>query len=396
MVPRSPYTLAPMRKISILLLHTLLMLPIGAARAADAGAGEQPDWTRLAQHMVRDSLHLAPGERVILHYLPDHNPALVAALRDQITLAGGIISAELTWPSANMGKYFDGLSAADKLKRVAAEDVVYRELFARSDVYIWLDDSSVDDLVPRRFEHLIAGSNIRAIHSHWFESPDPKEHAKLWRIYERAIEIDPAQINAILAPMEAKLRGSTVHLTSAAGCELTFHIPESAWFHRNTGEASREKVAGARSVRDREEELPAGALRTTAIADANGKLVATVFSSRASDTVTVSFRHGRIVKIESHGGGGDEFNKWYQGASGDRDKISELVIGTNPELAPILPSGFMPYFGYGAGIVRIAIGDNWESGGSLRTGDQQDWWLFVTQGTLTTDKNPLIEAGKID
>lgn len=385
-----------MRKISLLLLLSVLLAPIHTAHAADSAPSEQPDWSKLAQHMVRESLHLAPGERVILHYLPGHNPLLIAALRDEITLAGGIISAELTWPSDKMGKYLDGLSAPDKLKRVAAEDVVYRELFARSDVYIWLDVSSVDDLVPRRFEHLIAGSNVRAIHSHWFESPDAKEHAALWRIYERAIEIDPRQINAKLAPMEAKLRGSTVRLTSPAGSDLTFRIPDTAWFHRNTGEASREKVAGARSVRDREEELPAGALRTTAIEDADGKLVATVFSSLKTDTAIVTFRHGHIVKIESHGGGGDEFNKWYQGATGDRDKISELVIGTNPELAPILPSGFMPYFGYGAGIVRIAIGDNWESGGALRTGDHQDWWLFVTDGTLSANKSPLIKAGKID
>jgi len=385
-----------MRKISLLLLLSVLLAPIHTAHAADSAPSEQPDWSKLAQHIVRESLHLAPGERVILHYLPGHNPLLIAALRDEITLAGGIISAELTWPSDKMGKYLDGLSAPDKLKRVAAEDVVYRELFARSDVYIWLDVSSVDDLVPRRFEHLIAGSNVRAIHSHWFESPDAKEHAALWRIYERAIEIDPRQINAKLAPMEAKLRGSTVRLTSPAGSDLTFRIPDTAWFHRNTGEASREKVAGARSVRDREEELPAGALRTTAIEDADGKLVATVFSSLKTDTAIVTFRHGHIVKIESHGGGGDEFNKWYQGATGDRDKISELVIGTNPELAPILPSGFMPYFGYGAGIVRIAIGDNWESGGALRTGDHQDWWLFVTDGTLSANKSPLIKAGKID
>jgi hypothetical protein len=46
--------------------------------------------------------------------------------------------------------------------------------------------------------------------------------------------------------------------------------------------------------------------------------------------------------------------------------------------------------------MRKISGDNWESGGSLRTGDHQDGWLFVTQGTLTADKNPLIEAGNID
>ena len=46
-------------------------------------------------------------------------------------------------------------------------------------------------------------------------------------MYQRAIEIEPAE------------------------------IPQNAHMHRNTGEATTEKVRAARSVRDREEELPA-------------------------------------------------------------------------------------------------------------------------------------------
>ena len=378
-----------------LALWALMLHAAVGVCAEGALEAHQPDWPKLAKHMVHNSLKLAPGERVILHYLPGHNPQLVAALRDEITLAGGIISAELTWPSKEMAKYFAGLSPADKAKRVEAEDVVYRELFARSDVYIWLDVSSVDDLAPRRFEHLIGDSKLRVIHSHWFESPDPREHDALWRMYERAIEVEPGQINAKLAPIEAKLRGALVHLTSSEGTDLRFRIPQDAWFHRNTGEASREKISNARSVRDREEELPAGVLRTTAVADADGKLVATVFSASKSDTVAVTFRHGRIVNIESRGGNGDAFAKWYKDATGDRDKISELVIGVNPFLAPIQPSGFMPYFGYGDGIIRIAVGENWESGGPLRTSDHEDWWLFVTDGTLAADKTLVIKGGKV-
>jgi hypothetical protein len=71
------------------------------------------------------------------------------------------------------------------------------------------------------------------------------------------------------------------------------------------------------------------------------------------------------------------------------------VIGTNPDLVPIQPSGFMPYYGYGAGVIRIAIGDNWESGGTLRTSDGSDMWLFVTDGTLSAGKTRLIEQGQL-
>lgn len=367
----------------------------GSGSSADAPASYQPDWTKIAGHMVQRSLKLAPGERVLIHYDPGQDSGLVAALRTEITRAGGVISGELTWPSAATAKYLESLSPADKAQRAAAEDASYRDLFARSDVYLWLHASRAEDLEWRQYERLIEGSKVRAIHSHWFDSDDPTEHDTVWRMYERAINMDPADIEAVLAPMEKKLRGAKLHLTSPEGTDLRFQIPEDAWFHHNTGEASREKVANARSVRDREEELPGGVLRTTAVVGASGTLVASVFSASKSDTVALTFRDGRIVKVEPHGEAGEAFAKWYASATGDRDKVSELVIGTNPNLVPIQPSGFMPYYGYGAGIVRIAIGDNWESGGALRTGDHQDWWLFVTDGTLTAGSNPVVTSGTL-
>jgi hypothetical protein len=319
----------------------------------------------------------------------------VQALRTAITRAGGIISGELTWPNEATAKYLDALGPEDRQKRAAAEDVVYQGLFGHSDVYLWLHASRAEDLEWRQYERLIEGSKLRAIHSHWFEPPDPAERDTVRRMYERAINMEPAAIEAVLAPMEAKLRGATVHLTSAEGTDLSFRIPRDAWFHHNTGEASRAKVANARSVRDREEELPAGVLRTTAVVETTGTLIAKIFSGSKEDGVAVTFRDGRIVKIEPRSKAGQAFAKWFDGVTGDRDKVSELVIGTNPNLTPIQPSGFMPYYGYGAGIVRIAIGDNWESGGSLRTADHQDWWLFVTDGNLTANGAVVVSEGAL-
>ena len=365
------------------------------AVAADTPAPYQPDWGKLAKHMVEVSLRLVPGERVLIHHDTERDAGLVQALRTEITRAGGIISGELTWPNEATARYLDSLSPEDRQKRAAAEDAVYKELFGHSDVYLWLHASRAEDLEWRQYERLIESSKLRAIHSHWFEPPDPAERDAVRRMYERAINMEPAAIEAVLAPMEKKLRGATVHLTSAEGTDLSFRIPKDAWFHHNTGEASRAKVANAHSVRDREEELPAGVLRTTAVVETTGTLVANIFSGSKEDRIAVTFRDGRIVKIEPRSKAGEAFAKWFDAVTGDRDKVSELVIGTNPNLTPIQPSGFMPYYGYGAGIVRIAIGDNWESGGSLRTADHQDWWLFVTDGNLTANGAVVVSAGAL-
>jgi hypothetical protein len=264
-----------------------------------------------------------------------------------------------------------------------------------ADVYLWLHVSNADDLVPRQFEHLIAESKVRAIHSHWFEPEDPAERDAVRRMYERAIMRDPKVIEARLAPLEAALRDARVRITSPLGTDLTFRIPADAWFHHNTGEATRRKVATARSTRDREEELPAGVLRTTNVLGANGTLAVPVPGGAHDDLITLQFRDGHIVKVTTRGPGGAEFSKWYDSISGNRDQISELVIGTHPDLVPIQPSGFMPYYGYGAGVIRIAIGENWESGGKLRTSDGSEAWLFVTDGTLAAGKVRLIEGGQL-
>jgi hypothetical protein len=176
---------------------------------------------------------------------------------------------------------------------------------------------------------------------------------------------------------------------------LSFTVPSQAWFHHNTGEATRAKVAEARSTRDREEELPAGVLRTTDLRDLEGTLVATTIQGTRAGTVRVTFQGGRVASVQGSGPAGEWMQGEYVKATGDRDRPAELVIGVNPVLLPILPSGFMPYYGYGAGIIRIAIGDNWESGGNNRAGNHFEQWLFVTDGTLTASGVALVRDGKL-
>jgi hypothetical protein len=352
------------------------------------------DWTRIADQMISRSLRLAAGERVIIHYDPSRDRDLIEQVRLAILRSGGVIAAELTWPAGARAAWYGGLTAEAFSARVALEDSSYARLFAGADVYLWLHAAAGRD-APRRWEKLIANSGVRAIHSHWALPPDSAEGSRAAAMYERAIAIDPALLDQREQQLETRLRGARARLTSPGGTDLTFTVPADAHFHRNTGDASRAKVARARSTRDREEELPAGALRTTDLRDAEGTLVATTIGGTRAGTVRVTFRGGRVASLAGDGPGGGFIARGHEGAGGDRDLPSELVIGVNDELRPVLPSGYMPYYGYGAGIVRIAIGDNWESGGRNRTRDHWEAWLFVTDGTLTAGSATLIRDGRL-
>ncbi len=54
---------------------------------------------------------------------------------------------------------------------------------------------------------------------------------------------------------------------------------------------------------------------------------------------------------------------------------------------------YVPYYGYGAGIVRLSLGDNMESGGPYRSSYHQ--WLFLTDATVRANGRPVIERGEL-
>jgi len=212
-------------------------------------------------------------------------------------------------------------------------------------------------------------------------------------MYQRAIEVSPAEIGKRLTALEQALRGHTVHVTAQNDTDLLFRVPENAHFHRNTGEATKEKVRDVRSVRDREEELPASVLRTTALADARGTFTGYLSFDTRSTLARATLRDGRVTALEALRGPDKEVTEWKR-AKGDKDKPGEFVISANPVLTPVLTSGFMPYYGYGAAVVRLAIGDNWESGGPNRSSNGE-LLLFLPGATLSVDGQDLIRNGEI-
>jgi hypothetical protein len=360
------------------LLTAFLSLLSGTVQSA------QPvDYDALASIVVERAWHLAPGERVVMFWDRASDRGMAAPLQAAIMRAGGHVE-EIEAPTPAS---VHGLSAAQRAER----NQRWAAIFARSQAAIWLP-SPLDAVDDQPFEHLVQGSNVRSIHFHWFLPPEPGDVALVEAMYAAAIAVPPETIAARIAAVERSVRGHKVHVTAPNGTDLTFMIPKDAWVHRNTGLATRKKVSGARTVRDREEELPASVLRTTDLLEMNGTFLGYNSFDTRSPLLRATFAHNKVVRLESVRGGDDVVGIW-RAATGDKDLPGEFVVSTNPKLVAVLPSGFMPYYGYGAGVVRLAIGDNWESGGKNRSSNGE-LLMFLPGATVTAAGRTLIEAGR--
>ena len=372
----------PVRPLSVIAL-TLFAGSIGAFCAGIASAAESAvDYARLADIVVNRSWQLEPGERVVIFSDASRDRGMAGALRAAIARAGGQIE-EIAAPDSHR-------DAALTPETRAARDAQWQAVFARSQAAIWLpsDLTAVDDYP---FEHQVEASRVRSVHFHWFLPPDAQDIPMIEQMYQRAIEIGPAEMARRTSLVEQAIIGQTVHVRAANGTDLTFRVPANAHVHQNTGLATREKVAGARSVRDREEELPGGLVRTTDIVGAEGTFVGYVSWDTRSGLVEATLHGGRVTRLRSLRGAESQVRAWRQ-ATGAKDLPGEFVVSTNPALPAVIGSGFMPYYGYGAGIVRLALGDNWESGGTNRSSNGE-MLLFLPGATLTAGGRTLIRSG---
>ena len=71
----------------------------------------------------------------------------------------------------------------------------------------------------------------------------------------------------------------------------------------------------------------------------------------------------------------------------------EFALGLNPLLAVPDRTPWIPYYGYGAGVVRLSLGDNTELGGAVSGGYVR--WNFFTDLTVTVGTTVWVRNGKL-
>ena len=354
------------------------------------------DTVGIAQRVIAT---LAPsvGERAILFFDPGYYPELALAIERELAKSGvePLLAVAFDPP--------DLVESADARPGAAGrqDDFVswLAPVFAKADLFLWLPALALYS--DTRLEHLLDGSRARGIHFHWIlglEDRSAEEIERLSKLYERVIlETDYAALSREQERLIPLLRGKEIRLTSSDGTDLTLKVPRDAWFHKNDGDMSKARARQAQCVRDREMELPAGALRFIPdAASVRGRLVVRRVPTPDGlvEGVALDFEEGRVTGLRAEKGE-DAFRQVWDSIGGDVDSVGEVVIGTNPLLVASDPAGELPYFGYGAGAIRVSLGDNWESGGKNRTAGDRNWWLFLGDATLEAEGQSLVREGHL-
>jgi hypothetical protein len=365
------------------------------------------DSTGIAKRVV-GTLKPNAGETAILVHDPTYYPDLTLAIYRELNSAGVHPIVMLTFEPAPAGSgVSDPVEAARVLaadpkrstKREAEAVVMLLPMFEKADIFLWLPARYTwPDL---RWERLVGATRTRGIHFHWIPAPErlnPDELRDLSRIYERAVlDTDYARISQKQDELIGAMRGKQLRIQTSEGTDLEMLVPKIAIFHKNDGDMSASRARQAKSVRDREMEVPVGALRFIPdVSSVSGRLVIREVSTRqgVAERVTIDFKDGRALKVAALKNETGFHAEW-EGVGGDVDKLGEIVIGTNPLLVGRLPSGELPYFGYGAGYVRISLGENWESGGSNRSPLRRPLWFLLENATLSAGGAELIRQGKL-
>ena len=374
-----------------------------------AGVGAQPprltfDYPAMARRLVQQ-LALKPGERVMSLTHPGFFDDLVPYIRYEVMRAGGIDLGVVEvlrepWP--------ESFELPVLIKGAREARVHYKAMFRDVDAaimmpgattthpaYLAMQDWLKDDLTEKR--------GRRTIHFHWVEGgsayplagqPLPSRTA-MDANYQRALlETDYKALAAIERRFADAIKSGEVRITSAAGTDLRFRAGDRP-ANLQDGDASAARAAQGKVLIDKEIELPAGAVRVAPLEDTVEGVIAfppSQWDGRPVEGLKLRLSKGRVVEVTATSG--KEAVEAEMSRAGDAGRaFREIALGFNPLLAVPDRAPWIPYYGYGAGVVRLSLGDNSELGGAVGGGYVR--WNFFTDLTLTVGGTEWVKNGKL-
>jgi leucyl aminopeptidase (aminopeptidase T) len=239
----------------------------------------------------------------------------------------------------------------------------------------------------------------RELHFHWVEGARAADgslapHTPAYdQVYLDALDIDHRALATRMDDAIRRLRAGEVRVTTAHGTDIRFRVGDRP-FNKQDGNASREHAATGRIRIDRHTELPAGALRVAPIEETVTGIVvlpSARFGPTLAHDVRLEFERGVVVRARARVG--NEALQAFLASDPAASRFRELALGFNPRL--VVPPGgsALPYYGYGAGVVRMSLGDNTELGGNVRGAVVR--WLFFPDATVRIGSDVIVRDGKL-
>jgi leucyl aminopeptidase (aminopeptidase T) len=382
-----------------------VLLTVSCAAAVAAQPRLTFDYSGIARRLVQQ-LALKPGERVMSLAHPGMFDDLLPYVRYEVMRAGGVDLGVVEVLREPVPESFDPAVLAKGARDARAH---YKAMFRDVDAaimmpgattahpaYLAMQDWLKDDLAEHR--------GRRTIHFHWIENgsaypiagqplpPRPVMDA----LYQRALlQTDYPALAAIEKRFAAALRDGEVRVTSASGTDLRFRAADRP-ANLQDGDASAARTAQGKVLVDHEIELPAGVVRVAPLEDSVEGVIAfppSQWDGRPVEGLRLRFAKGRVVEISAVRGR-DAVEAEMRRAGDAGRAFREIGVGFNPLLAVPAREPWIPYYGYGAGVVRLSLGDNTELGGAIRGGYVR--WNFFTDLTVSVAGKTWIKDGRLE
>ena len=357
------------------------------------------DWKAMAERLVTQ-LAPEPGEKILLVARPGQFDEIIPPLRYALQSAGAV---DLGVIDVIEEPYPDDWDDTVLTRNRETARTVYREMLREFDGAIMLPGARPVHAVYAALQDLLHEGIGRTIHFHWTQNgsafsipgqPLPSQ-AVIDATYQRALlETNYDGLAATQRRFVDSMRDAEVRVTTPLGTDIRFRIGNRPVNFGN-GDAAKVRTDQGVILIDREIELPAGAIRVAPVEETvRGTIVfpPSQWDGRQANGLTLQFDRGRVVSLVAESGqqaAEDELANVPEAARAFR----EFALGFNPLLAVPERNPWIPYYGYGAGVVRLSLGDNSELGGTVTGGYVR--WNFFTDTTVTVGDNVWVRDGKL-
>jgi hypothetical protein len=381
-----------------MLLACALVVMASLARPA-AQAQFSFDWPAIASRLVQ-RLAPRPGEKILIVAHPGFFDELIPHLRYAIARVGATDVGVVDVLEEPVPQDWD----VDVIRRGNARArEAYRAMFAGVDGAIMMPGATPAHPAYAALQDLLREGRGRTVHFHWVENgsayalpgqPLPGR-AVIDAVYQRALlQTDYAALAGLLERFAQALRTGEVHVTSPGGTDLRFRVGTRP-VNRQDGDASAARTARGQVLIDREIELPAGVARVAPLEESvQGTIAfpASQWDGQPVEGLRLHFERGQVVRTEATSGR-DAVEREMQAAGESGRRFREFALGFNPLLAVPERAPWIPYYGYGAGVVRLSLGDNSELGGAVGGGYVR--WNFFTDLTVTVNGQVWVRDGRL-
>ena len=357
------------------------------------------DWQAMAEQLVAQ-LDPQPGEQILLLSRPGNFDEILPHLRYALMEAGAVDLGVVDVIEEPFPEAWD----AEVIRRGYADArAAYKEMFRNVDGAIMMPGARPGQPAYGALQDWLHEDVGRAIHFHWTQNgsafPIPGQplpgQAAIDANYQRALlDTDYAALAARQRVFVEAMRNADVRVTSPIGTDISFRIGDRP-VNFQDGDASKARTDQGVILIDREIELPAGSIRVAPLEETVNGVIAfppSQWDGRPVEGLRITFERGRIVAVTADTGL-EAAQAELDGAPEEARAFREFALGFNPLLAVPERNPWIPYYGYGAGVVRLSLGDNSELGGTV-TG-RYFRWNFFTDTTVVLDDDVWVRDGRL-